>query len=164
MKCEVETCFSAPVQSGEIFLTLLILQLETMALRLPVMVHLYDHNMTIRNLTGWVINTASVSYRPRPSSSAASASAPRRRSPSTGPASHPAPASSSRSSANTRPPSPHPGSMPSKRRSRGPPLWFYLALRPRSRRRCRCWKGAHVLEPLVNQLILNGKHLTALLW
>ncbi len=102
-----------------------------------------------------------MSYRQRPRSSASSASAPRRWSQTTGPASHPAPASSSRSAANRRPPSPHPGSMPPERKSRG--LLYYLPLRPRGHC-CRCWRGAHVWEPLVNQLIPNGKHLTALVW
>lgn len=93
-------------------------------------------------------------------SSASSASAPRRWSQNTGPASHQAPASSSRSSANRRPSSPHSGCMPPVRKSMG---LLYLPLQPRGH--CwSCWRGAHVWEPLVNQLILNGKHLTALLW
>lgn len=101
---------------------------------------------------------ASGSYRQRPGSSASSASAPRRWSQTTGPPFHSARASSSRSSASRRPPSPHPGSIATRRKSRG--LLSYLPLRPRGH---RCWRGAHVWEPLVNQLILNGKHLTALL-
>lgn len=97
-------------------------------------------------------NTASASYRQRPGSSASSASAPRRCSHTTGPASHPAPASFSRCSANGRPPSPHPGPMPERRSG---------AL---LHHRCRCWRGAQVWEPLVNQLILKGEHLTAPRW
>lgn len=117
---------------------------------------LKDHSYRLKD------KTASVPYRQRPTSSASSASAPRRWSQSTGPASHPAPASSSHSSANRRPPSPHSGSMVPEKKNRRLLYLAYLHLQPGGHC-CRCWRGAHVWEPLVNQLILNGNHLTGLL-
>lgn len=98
-------------------------------------------------------NTASASYRQPPRSSASSASAPRRWQQNTLPPSHSLPASSS-SSSSLCPPS---ASMLPVKKSLCP--HYYLPLWPRGRC-CRCWRGAHVGEPLVNQLVLNGKHLT----
>lgn len=104
--------------------------------------------------------SSSVSHHQQPRCTGSSWAAPRWWSPTTGPASHPAPKSFSCSSASRRPTSRYPGSMLKGRECRG--LYYYSPLRPRGR--CHSWKGAHVCEPLVSQLILNGKHLTALLW
>lgn len=102
-------------------------------------------------------NTASASYRQPPRSSASSASAPHRWPQNTLPPSHSLPASSSSSSSNRPSPCPPSASMLAGKKSLCP--HYYLPLRPRGQC-CRCWRGAHVGEPLVNQLVLNGKHLS----
>lgn len=102
-------------------------------------------------------NTASASYRQPPRSSASSASAPHRWPQNTLPPSHSLPASSSSSSSNR--PSPCPPSAPMLPGKKSLCPHYYLPLRPRGHC-CRCWRGTHVGEPLVNQLVLNGKHLT----